>query len=60
MRLYIFLSAEGKTAATSTSSSASAPPSAAATISAQQGGVVIAPTITGGTSGSLNITVNKA
>ncbi|XP_022593910.1 pyrin-like isoform X2 [Seriola dumerili] len=50
----------GKTAASSTSSSASAPAVAPATISAQQGGVVIAPTVSGSTAGSWNITINKA
>ncbi|XP_023262777.1 pyrin-like [Seriola lalandi dorsalis] len=50
----------GTTAASSTSSSASAPAVAPTTISAQQGGVVIAPTVSGSTAGSWNITINKA
>ncbi|GLD63917.1 pyrin [Lates japonicus] len=50
----------GKPAApSSSSSSASAPPAAPASLSAQQGSVIIAPTVTGGTSGSWNITINK-
>ncbi|XP_041789964.1 pyrin [Chelmon rostratus] len=43
----------------STSSSAVAPPAAPATMMAQQGSVIIAPSVTGGTSGSWNITINK-
>lgn len=42
-----------------TSSSAAAPPAAPAAMMAQQGSVIIAPTVTGGTSGSWNITINK-
>ncbi|XP_076584500.1 pyrin-like [Chaetodon auriga] len=49
--------AGGKTP--STSSSAVAPPAAPATMMAQQGSVIIAPTVTGGTSGTWNITINK-
>ncbi|XP_026215044.1 NACHT, LRR and PYD domains-containing protein 3-like [Anabas testudineus] len=52
--------AEGNTAATQTSPSASAPPTAPATISAQHGAVVIAPNITGSSTGSVNITINKS
>ncbi|XP_071359594.1 caspase b-like [Trachinotus anak] len=53
--------AGGKTAVPSTSSSAAAPlHSAPAPLSAQQGGVVIAPTISGSTTGSVNITIHKA
>ncbi|KAM7419702.1 hypothetical protein PAMA_016676 [Pampus argenteus] len=51
----------------STSSSVAAPPVAAppvaappvAAISAQNGSVIIAPSVTGGTSGAWNITINK-
>lgn len=53
----IFSSAEGRMP--STSSSAVAPPAAPATMMAQQGSVIIAPSVTGGTSGSWNITINK-
>ncbi|KAG7222587.1 hypothetical protein INR49_016184 [Caranx melampygus] len=40
-------------------SSATAPPTAPASISAVDGGVVIAPTVSGCTAGSWNITINK-
>ncbi|XP_070683786.1 pyrin-like [Pempheris klunzingeri] len=53
-----------RTAGSSTSSSAAAPPAppaaaAPATMMAQEGSVIIAPSGTGGTSGSWNITINK-
>nr|XP_046228809.1 caspase b isoform X2 [Scatophagus argus] len=54
--------AEGNAAASSSSStstsSAVAPP-APAPLMAQQGGVIIAPTLTSGTTGSWNITITK-
>ncbi|XP_075947776.1 caspase b-like [Anarhichas minor] len=54
--------AGGNTATPSTSTSAAAPPAAPAapaSMTAQQGSIIIAPNVTGGTSGTWNININK-